>query len=297
MTTEAELIQEVTLPDTLIPTELVMLPLDQLQTDESYQRAMSDSFVARAVKNFNINLVRTPLVNLRSDNTYHVFDGQHTVEILKQKEFQTAFCRLYKGLSPIEEAKMWEAGFNQHAATAYDKYKVRLMINEDVAVGMQKIFNHFNVTPSSKREKGKLNMTAIVAAEKLYRIVKTAPPYNVPAGTVLAQVLALSTSVWENDSRIFENTLLDGWVVACRSNAHIVSNQHWLARAIEVFQYVTVESILNQARGKTKTARLSGKDVAGILIDLYNNGSNSRVERLAGRSGIRMTKLDTVVDD
>ena len=97
----------------------------QLKIDNRYQRDIKDSQIKKAIKNFNINIINPPKVNLRDDGFYYIMDGDHTVTIWKQQFGNKPIkCRVYTGLTWTEEAEIFIAQ-NGVSSTVTTKEKLR----------------------------------------------------------------------------------------------------------------------------------------------------------------------------
>lgn len=81
----------------------------KLRTDGLYQRPINQSKVNRIIEAFNPDLFKEPNVSLRDDGFYYIFDGQHGVNVHKQKFGANTpiFCKVYKGLTWNDEKELF----------------------------------------------------------------------------------------------------------------------------------------------------------------------------------------------
>jgi len=85
------------------------IPINQLVSDQEYQRALSDKHVRRAAAHFDIHQVN-PVKVSRRDGVNYVFNGQHTMAIVAQVSGSTetpVWCMVYEDLEYKVEADIF----------------------------------------------------------------------------------------------------------------------------------------------------------------------------------------------
>lgn len=85
-----------------------MLPT-LLKIDPLYQRGLNQNKVKKICDNWKRDLVNDPKVSQRSDGTYYVFNGQHTIAawMIKEGPKTPIDCKVYRGLTWEEEKDLF----------------------------------------------------------------------------------------------------------------------------------------------------------------------------------------------
>lgn len=106
------------------------IPINQLDSMLDYQRDIDMTFVERKSSDdeFDEKEVDEVKVSVRSDGSYKVCDGQHTVAILKKRGWLTAPCELRYGMT-IEEENDWFSITNTKSRTQARKRTLTSQIN------------------------------------------------------------------------------------------------------------------------------------------------------------------------
>ena len=86
---------------------LKKIVVSKIHVDPTYMQGISKKHVKRIVENWDDRLMNTPRVSKRNDK-YYVFDGQHTIEAIKEKFGKEAVvtCLIYNLASPKDEYLM-----------------------------------------------------------------------------------------------------------------------------------------------------------------------------------------------
>lgn len=94
--------------DNIKETKHKNVPINQLDSMLNYQRDIDMSFVEEKSRDdvFDEKEVNEIKVSVRSDGSYKVCDGQHTIAILKMRGWSSVPCELRYGLS-LEEENDW----------------------------------------------------------------------------------------------------------------------------------------------------------------------------------------------
>lgn len=109
-------------------TEIRQMPIGKLEIDPTYQRPLNVVTVKHIIANFNPDLVNVLKVSYR-DGHYYVFDGQHTLEALKQRfrnDSYPAMCKVFHGLKWEDEARLFADQFGEARDVPY-AYKLRAL--------------------------------------------------------------------------------------------------------------------------------------------------------------------------
>ena len=127
---------EVKMLDAKCSYQFTRLPSTILESDTSYQRPIDMKRVQRIVDNFDRRLVNPLKVSLR-DGHYYVFDGAHTLSVLKEVNKFDNFmvdCMLMHGLTYEDEAYLFalQRGESKEVATAA-RLKALMLSNDESA--------------------------------------------------------------------------------------------------------------------------------------------------------------------
>ncbi len=79
-------------------------------SDQDYQHQLNTVRVSNINKEFDPDLVNEPKVSFR-DGRYYVFDGQHTIALLKLRNGGRdlpILCKVFYGKTKVEEARLFE---------------------------------------------------------------------------------------------------------------------------------------------------------------------------------------------
>ena len=127
---------EVRMLDAKCSYQFTRLPSTILESDTTYQRPIDMKRVQRIVDNFDRRLVNPLKVSLR-DGHYYVFDGAHTLSVLKEiNKFDNFMvdCMLMHGLTYEDEAYLFalQRGESKEVATAA-RLKALMASNDEAA--------------------------------------------------------------------------------------------------------------------------------------------------------------------
>ena len=152
-----------------------LVPLGKMRVSPVAQRELKEYRVALLLEEFDLEQFGLPVLNLR-DGSYYIIDGQHRIEALKRFlgddwEIQHVECRVYSGLTEIEEANMFDRLNNVLAVNNFDKFRVRVTAGRPVETHVQKIVEKTGLCISRNKGSG-----AIGAVSTLVRIYNRADP-------------------------------------------------------------------------------------------------------------------------
>ena len=158
--------------------EYLWIMPEKLNYDPLYQREVSQSVIARILREWNYDLINEPKVSKRADGTYWVFNGQHTIAAWIKHEGANApiLCKVFRGLTWEEEKDLFVAqnGISTDPTTAEklraeyndpnSKADVRGMVECCARVGVKVAF-----------EKSKKSAYACNAVAALYGAYRSLP--------------------------------------------------------------------------------------------------------------------------
>lgn len=183
----------------------VYLDSASLERDFSYQRPVRMERVNKILAEFDPLLVNTLKVSLR-DGHYYVFDGSHTLEVLKivnAKEHFPVECKLYKGLTYEKEAELFAAQDDGSTRVGVP-YKIRALAaagNEEVNSFLEATRScGFEINPGEKINK----RGNILAVSKAYSIFQSLGEDD------YKRVLTLVNSAWHGECWSVSQNMLSG---------------------------------------------------------------------------------------
>lgn len=114
------------------------LPISILNVD-GYQKLPYETRINHIVKNFDPALLGDIVVNKRLDGTYYIIDGQNRCLALEKLGYKTIQCIIHEGLTPLEEAKIYDGLGVRNQQTPNEKIKSALFMGEPYAVELNDI--------------------------------------------------------------------------------------------------------------------------------------------------------------
>lgn len=156
-TLSLENLRKLYLPD----VDYCYVPITELHLDPPYQRPRSKAFIKMVVDNYNPNQLRPAKVSKRDDGSYYVWDGQHTVEIIR------LYCErkgipnpevpsmIYNNLSYADEATLFanQSEFVRKMQKV-DIFKALLEAEDEGAISLERIVQSFGFQISAKKMDG-----------------------------------------------------------------------------------------------------------------------------------------------
>lgn len=139
--------------------------------DELYQRNLDKHRVARMVKNYNPYLVNAVKVSFR-DGKYFVFDGFHTVSMLKALHKGNdcmVECKVYYGLTWFDEAELFLAQNGESRTVQMnDKFKTRFNMGDTDVVHMVRECEKLGIRIDFTGCAGDFRIVAITSLFRIY---------------------------------------------------------------------------------------------------------------------------------
>lgn len=134
------------------------LEVGELTVDITVQRYLNTPHVSRMQKTYDPLAIGAISVSLREDGTYYVMDGQNRVELTRRMRGTRAkmLCLVYRGLTLEDEARLFVKTNNSVGVRPLDKFRVRLVEGERVAVELNSILTDhgWRVPPGGTRGQG-----------------------------------------------------------------------------------------------------------------------------------------------
>lgn len=128
--------------------ERAYLPISVMHVDHHYQRPADPRWVTTIARNFDPDLLDVFKVNLRSDGTYWLINGQHRLRALRAKEMHDAVvcCDLYTGLTVAEEAKLFtETQALTKRISVRDRWRARKAEQDPVTLAIDAVLDEYGL--------------------------------------------------------------------------------------------------------------------------------------------------------
>lgn len=226
-------------------------------SDRTYQREVDEARVCRMLANFKENLVNPPKLSFR-DGKYFVFDGAHTVQLLKARNCgkdTTILCKVFHGLTQLDEAILFEQQ-NGIVGAVNISDKLRSMFNrgESGVVEMVRVAEHSGLIVDFKPGS---STNRIVAVGALYGIFKTC------SRTEYANVLSIIKEAWGGKPESLRREILTGITIFCKAHEGKYSKPLLIAKLKSISPIEIIrEGNLSKEGGSKKYARQ--------IADVYN---------------------------
>ena len=235
-------------------------------SDQDYQHELNPVRVAKILKEFNPNIVNTPKLSFR-DGRYYVFDGQHTIALLKMRnggKDLSILCKVFYGLTKTDEAILFE---EQNGAGERDPSKPELLRSrfnrgEKIALDVVRIAESHGFTVDFKQSQGR---NRIIAYSTLEKLVKA---YG-PAG--YSNCLSILRAAWDGLPDSVSREMLEGiGIFLSRYNG-----QYNRAMLIKKLHGVTPVEIVRECR----LIHAGGyKKYAQQIVNIYNKNMANRLD-------------------
>ena len=116
------------------------LPLALLQPHPTIQRKLVPDHYGSIAADWDIAKCAPLTVSLQDDGTFYIIDGQHRYMAAKTVGVSTIPCRIFRNLSPEEEAEtFYKQNENCKRLTPRDTLRARLTIHEPIAESLAKL--------------------------------------------------------------------------------------------------------------------------------------------------------------
>ena len=201
--------------------EFTRLPSTMLDSDTTYQRPIDLKRVQRIVENYDSRLVNPLKVSSR-DGHYYVFDGAHTLAVLKKINQYGSFmvpCIVYHCLSYEDEAYLFalQRGDSKEVAAAA-RIKALILSNDTKAADFRKRTEEAGFRLSNSHWAGSGNIACI---DKLWRIYESDPK-------LYSEVLSLLMDCWHGDRWSLAANIVGGMSVFIKTYRGQYSRERFL---------------------------------------------------------------------
>ncbi len=148
---------------------------DQLEVPRrAYQRPLNAQRVRAIAKNFDPRIANEPKVSLRNGH-YYVFDGQHTIAALVERNGGTPLpilCKVYLGLTESEEATLFAEQFGTSAQlTAGAKMRALIYAGDPLCCEFQRVTEGMGLRLDFSQQGGTKRISCIASAFREFQRV------------------------------------------------------------------------------------------------------------------------------
>ena len=262
------------------------IPIKNLVSNQEYQRNLSQTHIARAVANFDPYQIN-PVKVSRRDGINHVFNGQHTIEIVARASGSRdtpVWCMIYDDLSYELEAHIF-ANQQKYVKNLlpYEVFKANLEAGNDDQLIIQGLVESYGMTIGLKKAPG--TILAVSTLEQIYFKL---------GFHGLSRVLRLIIGAWEGDMNSFSANMLN-------AVAKMVS-AYGNALVDDLFKEKVGAASLKQLTRTAKERRPGCMGLAEAMVLEYNgkkknNAYKLSINKLYAKESAIIKKVDGIQDD
>lgn len=130
--------------------QIEMVEVDAVRVDHSYQRPLDSKRVKRIARAFSTGASKALSVSRRPDGSLYVYDGQHTLEVLKHLGRKECPAMVVDG-TQLQEARWFLLmnGSGVSKATARESHKAALTADDDTAKQVQALLDEYGLVVAS----------------------------------------------------------------------------------------------------------------------------------------------------
>ncbi len=233
---------------------------DDVQTDPVYQRAISQSLIAKIVADFCPECFDPPLVAERADGSKWVADGQTRVNALRELKISEFPARIFESLGPQNEADIFvKSNMLKRGVKRFDIYHAGLAAGHEDTIAIDKMLREYGL--SVKYSRAWPNISAVA---KLYDAHK--------AG-VLREILTSVTRCWHGN----QDALLEVPIGGLLQFFKRFSSEADMNRCVKKWRLAGPTTMIQNA----DSAKMSGGSryvaFAQSLFHKYNSGLRANI--------------------
>lgn len=240
-----------------------------LTVDMRAQRSLNRGWVNKHIDTFDVDMLGRIVVNVRTDGTVVVVDGQHRVALLRAVGWgdQKIEAEVFHGLSLKEEAALFLARNDARAVTTYAKFMAGFTAGESDKVDIVRIVQKAGLVISERVQQGN-----IVAVRPLMAIYHGDGIADQTIGVkALEETLEIMVQAWGRSEGSLVSEVIHGIGLVCLRYGKTV-NKAELMRKLRGFPG-GVPTLVGKARTvREMYGRKLSHSVATVIVDLYNKG-------------------------
>ena len=263
-----------------------LIPIKALVSNQDYQRCLSEAHIIRAAQHFDLYQIK-PVKVSRRDGINHVFNGQHTIEIVARASGSRdtpVWCMIYDDLSYELEAHIF-ANQQKYVKNLlpYEVFKANLEAGNDDQLIIQGLVESYGMAIGMKKAPG-----TIVAVSTLEQI------YFKLGFHGLSRVLRLIIGAWEGDMNSFSANMLN----AVAKMVSVYGN----ALDDDLFKEKVGAASLKQLTRTAKERRPGCMGLAEAMVLEYNgkkknNAYKLSINKLYAKESAIIKKVDGIQDN
>jgi hypothetical protein len=232
-----------------------------LLIDDLYQRDIDPKRLMRMVKNFDPCLVNTVKVSYR-DGKYYVFDGQHTISLLKtiyaKGNDTTVECKVFSGLTRLDEMELFVAQNGESSVVStLAKYRALYNFGDKDVCGMVKGAAEAGVKVDFKHGCAAFKCVAVRTLLKAYLSM----PY-----AQYVEMLRTLGKAWDGIAESFSAEMVNGMSLFYKT----YGGRFTSANMVKSLKRVLPVQIVREGKSAGAT-RSSSAIYARIILRTYNN--------------------------
>lgn len=262
---------------TITEPTIKKLRFDQLVVDHSVQRVLNEAKAAKIGENYKPEAVGVLVVSHREDDSYHVMDGQtrRAGAMYAGHAEDLVDCQVYEDLTRSEEAAMFRLLNDRNSVGPIDKFLVRTVEREPVAVDICSVLTRHGWMVSHARNNGKVQ--AVGALEAVYKQAEKIDRDH--AMVTLRTTVDMITNAYGHDPDGMRAEIIQGLgaiVAAHRTEADLPK----LMRAMSQYEGGPL-ALIGRCKGlrEMRGGRIAD-NMADVMVNLHNK--NKQVGRLPG---------------
>lgn len=250
-------------------SKIIQLAVDQLRTDPTVQRPLDLKRANRIASELNPSAIGVICVSVRDDGNNIIIDGQHRVEALRiaGKNKDKIPCEVYIGLSRPEEAAMFRIRNNTKEITRLDKFRVRLVEEDVVALAIMKILHEHGWYLPGQEGPAKGRFAAVAAIERIFN----ADPFSDP--NAAHRAITTVTAAWGHDEDAVNGHIVEGVGKFYLKNPNAATSD--VISKLSIYDGGPRALYGKAGVLKDSTGSLTGAIVEMVTV-LYNKGKRTR---------------------
>lgn len=234
-------------------------------SDQDYQHQLNTVRVSNINKEFDPDLVNEPKVSFR-DGRYYVFDGQHTIALLKLRNGGRdlpILCKVFYGKTKVEEARLFEdqTGRWKRDPTASEKLRSRFNRGEKRAVDLVRIAEKHGFAIDFNSAKIRNRIVACAAADRV--LLKY-------GAEVFSGVLSILRDAWDGAPESVSKQILEALAIFCDS----YDGQYDRGMLVRKLRRVAPVEII---RDGNLSRSHGSKKYAQQIVNIYNKNMKNRL--------------------
>ena len=198
------------------------IPIKNLVSNQDYQRSLSKKHVEAAAKHFDLYQIN-PVKVSRRDGVNYVFNGQHTIEIIRLvsgSKDTPVWCMIYDDLEYTHEAEIFA---NQQKfvkpLSPVEIFKANIEANNDKQMIIKELVESFGFKISSIAKPGYI--CAVATMENIYDKYGYA---------MLDHVLKVLIGTWDGEPPSLNSSMLMGMARFLEAYSDIISDESFKER-------------------------------------------------------------------